>query len=68
MQVNLHVHTDQLLFDVANVLVVINVELKLGGGGVVGDDGDAVADALCCVDGVSVSGCDVTAVVASYNW
>ena len=63
MQVNLHVHTDQLLFDVANVLVVMNVALKLVGGGVVGDNG---ADALCCADGVSVNGCDVTAVVASW--
>ena len=40
----------------AYVLVVINVALKLGGG-------DGVANELCCVDSVSVSGCDGVAVV-----
>ena len=55
--------TVQSLFsevDVAYVLVVMNVALKL----VVGDvDGDGVADELWCVESVSVGGCDVTAVV-----
>ena len=40
----------------AYVLVVINVALKVGGG-------DGVANELCCVDSVSVSGCDGVAVV-----
>ena len=57
--------TAQSLFaeaDAAYVLVVTNVyiTLKLVGGGVVGD---GVADELCCVDSVSVGGCDGTAVV-----
>ena len=57
--------TVQSLFaeaDAAYVLVVTNVyiTLKLVVGGVVGD---GVADELCCVDSVSVGGCDVTAVV-----
>ena len=51
--------TVQSLF--AYVLVVMNVGLKPVGSGVVG--GDGVADKLCRVDSVSVSGCDVTAVV-----
>ena len=59
--------TEQSLFaeaDAAYVLVVTNVyitlKLKLVGGVVVGD---GVADEVCCVDSVSVGGCDVTAVV-----
>ena len=58
--------TVQSLFsevDVACVLVVINVALKPVGGGVVGGDDDGVTDKLCRVDSVSISGCDVTAVV-----
>ena len=58
--------TVQSLFsevDVAYVLVVMNVALKLGGGGADGDGGDGVADELWCVESVSVGGCDVTAVV-----
>ena len=58
--------TVQSLFagvDVTYVLAVMNVPLI--GGSVVGDDGgDGVAVyRLCCVDSVSVCGCDVTAVV-----
>ena len=57
--------TVQSLFaeaDAAYVLVVTNVyvALKLVGGVVVGD---GVADEVCCVDSVSVGGCDDTAVV-----
>ena len=58
--------TVQSLFaevDVACVLVMMNVGLKLAGGGVVGDEGDGVADELWCVESASVCGCDVTAVV-----
>ena len=58
--------TVQSLFaevDVACVLVVMNVALKLVVGGVDGVVGDGVADELWCVESVSVSGCDATAVV-----
>ena len=58
--------TVQSLFaevDVACVLVMMNVGLKLVVGGVDGDEGDGVADELWCIDSVSVGGCDGVAVV-----
>ena len=55
--------TVQSLFAEVDVAYVLNVGLKLVGGGVDGDEGDGVADELWCVESVSVSGGDVTAVV-----
>ena len=55
--------TVQSLFAEVDVAYVLNVGLKLVGGGVDGDEGDGVADELWCVESVSVGGCDVTAVV-----